>query len=202
MLSDNTYAIDCVSPKRVQVLTLKVNRATGDKEEDDWLDVRSKDVPDQFRLEDLPYTKFDLWVEDINRTLRASGLVPSTPDSTLVSAEYACMAVRLPPTARDALAVEMRRTAGLADAKELECTVRSPLGAPSTESVGFSESKRFVRWNDRWMSGAFVRDGDLGFSGGKVEFVINRRSGAVEVTIGETKTGGSCEPVAAKPKKF
>lgn len=201
VLSEELYAVDCAPPLRLKLLATQINKAVSEAAPDDWITIKADDVPESFVQAELPYQATDKWTAERTRELRKNGVTSTTPSGVLASAEYACRAQALALDSRDAVAEKLQLTAGYRDVKELEC--QTSLSSKSyTFNYAFTETGRYVRWNRRWMMGAYVRERELGWEGSNTSVAINRRSGAATVTIGGVNTTGLCITIADGPKKF
>lgn len=200
--SDDNFAIDCVSPRRLKLLSMSINKAVSDAEPDDWFTVSADDTSSPFRVEDLKYQTIASWTEDVNRRLRAAGHSITTPDPIGLAAEYACRAKAVPVDAREDVAFQVNNSAGLSDTAQLECSFARDGGQTFSVAIGFNETDRYVRWNHRWMSDMYVRENEIGINNGTMKIRINRRSGSMLVNFGESSGSGTCAPASNVPKKF
>ena len=206
MVSDDIYAIDCDGSKQIQVIRRRINRSTSaGKENEKWADMPNREISTPYTLTSIPYTPLSKWIFEQAEKLRSGGIVSTTPDGLAVAVEYACQAVNLNVNAREDLAETFMRTAGLPDLKDLECSYSMPDGQRKDVSIGFSASRRYVRWDGDWMNHAFVRDEELGFSNPKWSATVNRRTGVMDikfVRVGGIALAGTCEVAGKTPKKF
>jgi hypothetical protein len=202
MLTAQTYAVDCAEPRSVTVLSVAINQAVEEKDQDRWVTAKLQGVPEQFKLEELVYVPIGKWEADVYRDQVANGITPFAPNEAVASADFVCRSIGMSALSQDALAGEIRRTGGLTDVKELACAFSLPDGTHFNAGVGFSEAKRFVRFNGRWMRGAFVRESELGFSAQDRRLSISRGTGAMTMSIGATTSAGVCDVASAQPKKF
>jgi hypothetical protein len=202
MLTDSTYAVDCVKPQRIQPLTQRMNKAAATSDIEDWVVLPTENIPSSFTLDSIPYVPLEDWLAEQGKAIRSAGVIATAPNAVSVAVQFACRAAAADPSTRDALAEDIRRTADASDLKELECSFTSPGGKRFDSTMGFSESRRYVRWNGAWSNGASVKEGQIGFSNAGMSVSVNRRTGAMEIAISGIPSTGVCEKASTAPRKF
>ena len=202
MRTDDIYAFDCKSPRRFKAISLRINQAKLENDPDIWINMKPEDVPERFRIQDLDYSEIDEWNRKINQEMKASGTALSLPEMLSVSAEYGCTATSMAPAKRNDLRENISRSGAQSDIQELVCEYSLDKDKTYTADVGFSEANKTIRWNDRWMHGAYVRERELGINGQKMVASIDRRTGAIRVTIANLTAKGTCEPSKVTMRKF
>lgn len=200
--TDDVYAIDCAKPRKLKVIFLRINQAKGEVEPDNWINARSDDVPESFKVQDLDYMQIEDWTKKSDQALKSAGIASNLPDTLIAAAEYGCSAVLVPPDKRADIGDRISRSGAQLDIQELVCEYSLDKEKIYTANVGFSESKKTVRWNDRWMLGAYVKERDLGIGGEKMSATIDRQTGAIRVTFSGITAKGTCEVAKTIPKKF
>lgn len=200
--TDDVYAFDCAKPRKLKVIFLRINQAKGEVEQDNWINARSDDVPESFKIQDLDYMQIEDWTKKADQALQSAGIISNLPDTLIAAAEYGCSAILVSPEKRIDIGDKISRSGAQSDVQELVCEYSLDKEKTYTANVGFSESKKTVRWNDRWMQGAYVKERGLGISGEKMSAAIDRQTGAIRVTFSSITAKGTCEVAKSVPKKF
>lgn len=203
LVTDETQAVDCKSPRSIKMVSLSINKATSEREPDNWLTIVPEDVPSPFEIESLLYETLQDWTDKVDKDLRAAGILTTTPNALMLAVEYACTALVIPAAAREGLAFELNRTAGLSDTTQLSCEYSADGSTQSySANVGFSASGGFFRLNRQWMNRAFVRGDEVGFANGTTNMLISRRTGKILVNFEGHPGKGVCQAVSTEPRKF